>query len=98
MVICVDKDYKCHVSGDSTMTEIETDAFDGKCAEYIEGFRYVPEVKTGTRLDGVVFTGVMVAPWKPYSELDDAQREYERRQYEAARVAYAALEDGLNSI
>jgi len=36
-----------------------------------------------SRADGVVFTGEMIAPWKPWAELDAAQREYEREQYTA---------------
>ena len=86
MMIFVDNEFKCHTTNDGTMTEIETDAFDGKCAEYIEGFRYVPEGESWTRSDGVVFTGVMVAPWKSHGNLDEVQREYERELAQAARI------------
>lgn len=50
---------------------------------YIEGYRFIPSGQTWTRADGVVFTGEMIAPWKPWAELDAAQREYEREQYTA---------------
>lgn len=76
--IYIDADFKCHLTDDGTMTAVETEVFDGKCNTYIEGYRFVPEGESWTRSDGAVFTGVMVAPWKPYAELDNAQREYER--------------------
>lgn len=77
--IYIDSEFKCHLVNDGTMTAVETDVFDGKCDTYIEGYRFVPEGETWTRSDGVTFNGEMVAPWKPYAELDAAQREYERQ-------------------
>jgi hypothetical protein len=50
------------------MTAVETDFFDGKCDTFVEGYCY------GDRKNGNP-----IYPWKPYSELDNAQREYERR-------------------
>lgn len=85
--IYLDLDFKCHLTGDDTMTVVETDLFDGKCPAYIEGYRFVPSGYTWIREDGVEFRGEMIAPWKPYEELDAAQREYERqliKEYEAA--------------
>ena len=76
--IYIDSNFKCHVTNDGTKTAVETNAFDGKCDAYIEGYRYVPSGASWTRSDGVVFTGEMVAPWKDYAEMDSAQREYER--------------------
>ena len=85
--IYLDSDFKCHIFGDDTMTAVETAAFDGKCDTYIEGYRFVPSGKTWVREDGVEFSGEMVAPWKPWQVLEEAQREYERQlilEYEAA--------------
>lgn len=86
--IYLDKDFCCSVTEiESTAQSIETDFFDGKCAEYIEGYRFVPQGKTWVREDGVEFTGEMIAPWKPYAELDAAQRAYEQQlltEYAAA--------------
>ena len=80
MTIYIDNDYRCHVSDpDGTMTAVETDFFSGKCDIFIEGYRYIPDGETWTRPDGVVFTGEMIAPWRDWRELDDAQREYERQ-------------------
>ena len=77
--IYIDSDFKCHVTNDGTMTAVETSFFDGKCDTFIEGYRFIPAGGIWTREDGKVFHGKMVAPWKPYSELDAAQREHERR-------------------
>lgn len=78
--IYLDYEFKCHVINDGTMTTVETDYFDGKCNAFIEGYRFIPSGKSWTRPDGVMFNGEMCSPWKPYSELDAAQREYEREQ------------------
>lgn len=66
--IYIDSDFKCHMENDGMMKAIETEAFDGLCDAYIEGLRFVP-------LDN----GEMIVPWKPISELDEIQREYERQ-------------------
>ena len=84
MTIYIDNDYKCHVSDDGTRRAFELPFFDSKCAEFVEGYRYVPSGETWTRADGQVFTGEMLAPWKPYAQIYKAQLEYEVAQYEAA--------------
>lgn len=78
MIVFVDKDYKCHVTNDGTMTAVETDFFDGKCDAFLEGYRLVPKGESWMRSDGVVFLGEMIAPWKDFALLDDAQRQYEQ--------------------
>lgn len=88
MTIYIDNDFKCHTSDhDGLYTAVETDFFDGKCAAYIDGYRFVPAGAEWTRQDGVVFRGEMIAPWKDWHELDAAQIAYEREllaQYEQA--------------
>lgn len=96
--IYIDSEFKCHISNDGTMTAVETDFFDDKCDAYIEGYRFVPSGKTWVREDGVVFSGEMVAPWKPWQELDAAQREYEREQYAAVTAQNAEYEAALSEI
>ena len=81
MTIYIDSDFKCHAATADGLTEVETVAFDGKCAAYIEGYRFVPDGSTWEREDGTVFSGEMVSPWKPWEKLDAVQREYEREQY-----------------
>ena len=44
-------------------------------------------------MDGVVFTGEMIAPWKPWAELDAAQREYEREQYQTVAAQIKELDE-----
>lgn len=89
--IYIDSDFKCHVTNDGNMAVVETDFFDGKCTEYIEGYRFVPAGSTWIREDGEVFEGEMIAPWKPWNELDEAQREYERQEAADMRAALALL-------
>ena len=93
--IYIDSDFKCHVSDDGTMTAVETDFFDGKCDAYIEGYRFVPDGSVWTRPDGVVFPGEMVAPWKDWRQLDEAQRDYEREQLAAYEQALSEIEAAL---
>ena len=86
VTIYIDSDYKCYVSAAEGRKAIETDAFNGKCAEWIESFRFVPADETWTRGDGEVFTGMM-APWKDLGEAYAAQTAYvaaQNAQYEAA--------------
>lgn len=79
--IYIDSNYKCHVTNDGIMTPVETDFFNDKCQAFIEGYRFVPSGETWIREDGITFTGEMIVPWKNYDELDAAQREYERNQF-----------------
>lgn len=94
--VYIDSDYRCHVTNDGTMTAVETDFFDGKCDTFVEGYCY--DTRNGY---------VQIYPVKPYYELDNAQREYERKllaEYEAAlanSVPLSTLEEayreGVNS-
>ena len=84
MKIYIDTDFKCHVfNPDSVYAAVETDFFDGKCTEYIEGYRYIPAGESWTRPDGAVFAGEMIAPWRPWEELEKIQRDYRLAQLEA---------------
>lgn len=86
MTIYIDSDYKCYVSASDGRRAIETNDFNGKCPEWIESYRFVPEGETWTREDGEVFTN-MAAPWKDLSEAYVAQAAYataQNAQYEAA--------------
>lgn len=96
--IWIDFEFKCHTASGEGLTAIETDAFDGKCDTYVEGYRFVPAGQTWTRADGVIFTGEMIAPWKPWAELDAAQREYEREQYQMVVAQNTEYESALTEI
>lgn len=93
VTIYLDNECKCHVTNDGTMSPYETNFFDGKCPTYIEGYCIKP---AGVELtvDGKVYTGgEMIFPWKPMSELERAQLEYELEQLKAELAdADAALE------
>lgn len=95
MMVYIDNEYKCHTSPSNGLVEVETAFFDGKCVAYIEGYRYVPAGQTWTREDGTVFTGEMVSPWKPWAELDAAQRAYEREHAAALEAQNAELVDAM---
>ena len=85
-MIYIDSDFKCHSFNNGTMTAIEADFFNGKCDKFIEGYRFVPAGENWTREDGTIFSGEMIAPWKPYKELDAAQRKYEQEQLKALNI------------
>lgn len=92
MTIYIDSAYKCYVSAAEGRRAIETNEFDGKCPEWIESFRLVPEGETWTREDGEVFTN-MAAPWKDLGEAYVAQATYvtaQNAQYEAALTVIEA--------
>ena len=95
MTIYIDAEYKCHTTPGDGLTSVETDYFDGKCQAYIDGYRYVPAGASWTRPDGVVFSGEMVSPWKPWRELDAAQRVYEQEQLKSLSAQNAELLDAM---
>ena len=96
MKIYIDNDFKCHISDpDGVYTAVDADYFDGKCQQYIEGYRYIPDGETWTRPDGVTFSGEMIAPWRDWRTLDDAQRAYEREQLAAYEQALSEIEAAL---
>lgn len=81
MTIYVDADFKCHISNpEGVLTAVETDVFNGKCQTYIEGYRFVPSGQTWTRSDGATFSGEMIAPWKDWQKLNDAQQKCVQEQ------------------
>lgn len=90
MTIYIDSDYKCYVSSAEGRRAIETDAFNGKCPELIESYRFVPEGEAWVKENGEMFRGEMIAPWKDLGEAYAAQAAYvtvQNTQYEAALTA-----------
>ena len=85
MKIYIDSEYCCHSTNpdgfyrELILSESAKAFFDNKCITFIEGYRLIPSDETWIREDGIDFTGEMIAPWKPYDELDAAQREYEKQ-------------------
>ena len=95
MTIYIDSDYKCYVSAAEGRRAVETDAFNGKCPEWIESFRFVPAGETWTREDGEVFTEMM-APWKDLGEAYAAQAVYVEQQLSASQAQAADMQAALN--
>ena len=84
MIVNVDSEHRCYTTNpDGTFREVETSFFDGKCNTFIEGYCYD---------DSKAY--VPIYPWKPYSELEAAQAQYERMMAEAE----AAYREGVNSV
>ena len=85
MEIYVDNKKHCHIDNpDGVFQEIEHKFFDNKCKTFIEGFCY--DDSKGY---------VQIYPWQPYSELDAAQREYERDKLADAENALAIMWGGV---
>ena len=80
MTIYLDRDFVCHLEDDGSHRAVETSVFDGKCREFIEGYRYIPEGESWRRDDGQVFAGQMMFPVKPYAMLLEAQVAWEHTQ------------------
>ena len=95
MDIYIDNDFKCHKTNpDGMYRKVQTNFFMGKCDTYIEGCIFVPEGEVFTDNDGTEFVGPMYSMWKNCSELDFAQREYEREKLSDAENALAILLGG----
>lgn len=89
MTIYIDNDYKCHLSDDGTRRAFELPFFDGKCAEFVEGYQFVPSGETLTCKDWQVFKGEMIAPWRDYAILAELQALYEEEQAKQADMKAA---------
>lgn len=92
--IYIDKDYKCHVSPAEDRREFDVPFFDGKCPEFIEGYRFVPEGERWVKPNGEFFRGEMISAWKPYTELQIAQLEYELADADAALKELGVVANG----
>ena len=79
--IYVDAENHCHVTGGEDLKAVETDYFDGKCDEYVQGYYYDVE-------KGILY------PFVPFDQLENAQLEYERARLEDAEAALAILLGG----
>ena len=95
MKIYIDSKFKCHTSPGDGLTAVETDAFEGKCRQFIEGYRFVPAGQSWEREDGQVFEGEMVAPWLDYEILAEMQSLYEEMLAEQKDMQAALNELGL---
>ena len=93
MKIYLDSDFRCHLEADGDMRPVETDFFDGKCAAFIEGYRFVPDGESWTREDGEVFRGCMIAPAESYGALAKAQAQFEADEQDHLEELAALIEE-----
>ena len=111
MKIYIDSDFKCHTKPGDGLREFETKFFDNVPDAYVEGYRYVPSGETWVRKTPTYnmehevvgeseteFMGEMVAPWKPWEELDKILREYEKAQNRELTAQNAELVDAMASM
>jgi len=66
------------------MVAVEGSFFEGKCDTFVEGYCY--DDSNGY---------VQIYPWKPYDELDSAQREYEKQLITQYETELAELDAAL---
>lgn len=97
MTIYIDPDFRCHVSPGDGLTAVDANAFEGKCKQFIEGYRFVPAGQSWTREDGQVFTGEMVAPWRDYTILSEFQEVAQEEQDKTTAEMAALVEEVYNS-
>lgn len=71
MKVYIDSEYRCHTKPGPDLTEVETEFFNGKCSEFIEGYKLIPQEN-----------GEYVFPYKPYEVLEAFQNKYEQMQSE----------------
>jgi hypothetical protein len=82
MTIYIDKEFKCHVENDGTMSAVEAPFFDGKCDTFIEGYCY--DTSKGY---------TQIYPWRSSAVLEAAQAQYETD----SAVLMAEYQRGVNS-
>ena len=80
----LDENYKCHKNDVGNCRVFESRYFDGKADAVIEGYMFVPGGEEAI-LNGETVIGRLFTHWKPWHELDAAQRAYEREQLEAVK-------------
>ena len=95
--IYIDSDFKCHVTDDGAMSPVETDFFDGKCDNFVTGYRLIPEGNSWVREDGAVITGLTIFPWKDYRILQAYQEQYEAMSTEMADMQNALAVLGVEA-
>lgn len=111
MKIYIDSEFKCHTKPGDGLREFETRFFGNVPDAYIEGYRFVPSGETWVLKEPTydinheivgesetTFMGEMVAPWKPWDELDKILREYERTQNQELNAQNAELVDAMASM
>ena len=97
MVIYIDSEFKCYTMPAEERRSVETDFFDGKCKQYIEGHYFVPKGEKWVSPNGFFYRGEMVTAWKDSTLLDEFQALYEEEQVKATAEIAAIVEEVYNS-
>ena len=94
MTVYIDSEFICHPESSDGLIAIEEEFFDGKCPNFISGFRVVPEGHSWTRNDGMIFNGPMRTTIIDYNILKAYQDQYD----ETLAEMNAAYREGVESI
>lgn len=93
--IDINDGFKCHTTDTGGLLEYEESFFDGKCSEFIEGYRLIPAGEKWIMPDGTFLKGLIVVPWKDYDYLQTVQEAYEQGQDEILTTVESALGVGM---
>lgn len=83
--------FQCFCNYQEGFIELDTELFEGKCAEYIEGYRLIPFGYNWRRKDGKIFKGQVMMPWRDIRELNEIQSVYERNKIDEYSMALETL-------
>lgn len=78
--IYIDFNNHCHAEDIGGCTPVETDFFDGKCREFIEGYCYDDS------------NGIAIYPWHDYAQLNAIQNAVDRTQGQADKQIMELLD------
>ncbi len=100
--IFLDPEFKCHLTNDGTMLEVQTDVFDIYTSKAVECFRFVPKGHTWIGADGRERHGEFIQAFRSGEVITAYQEQYEAdaAQLEAEMLADldAAFREGVNSV
>lgn len=82
MTYYFDNNYCLHVSPEEGYQawKDENHFFEGKCKDFIEGYRVVPTGHTWESEEGIVYSGLMIAPFVDYVKLNAIQYKYDKEK------------------
>lgn len=89
MQIYIDDDFRCHAKSGSGLRAVESPFFDGKCDEFINGYRFIPADESWTMPDGTSIHGPSVFPAESFDLLQRFQTQHEADMAASADMAEA---------